>query len=632
MEMKTPQQILHAEEQWRNALIWLGSLTAIGFSAWYWVGLPTHQYTKFTAATMVAAVLGFLFVLVYEITKLLMAKSGQARKSLLFFVGFSIITAVGTHMSSEQAITEEKASKSAVLNTALDGMKEAQQQAAAYGYAKSFDLDQLHAKKDALLKQKAVDAKGKETDYTVGFVVSKGWKSYASYADQVKSIDDDIRAKQLYDGSQAALASSSSTAQATNATQSTEANWLMQLVGSLMLLFFPGIEKINVWATFVFYAFASALLELSLIRNGERLGVICKVLYGFNPTNLDEIDAIVLAQRAEAPALPAPAAPALAAPNHVDTPTNTNTLDTVSTRVDTPDANRVDTPDVDDSIAAQIEAALSVHDQEEPSKPAITLPEILRSIIPQIWSMVQSGALPSTRNSISSTSIRLIDELENEYEMPIINYQQAVDIVYSKIKTMQLDAQTAAAAKAAKAPTPPPQRETFAIASAQADNEPPRRPMVFVDTNSIPTVYTPVATALPIAPTAMEESVLNRVDTPNANRVDTPTRPIIDTPAPHADTLDVDAETRTRAIGIIWDAIDRGIVTRISQRDSSQCQTALKAHEIGKSNPARRAILNFVFDALAKEGVLTSNPDYTESGCGKPEWLINQDRTIRYNQ
>jgi hypothetical protein len=232
----------------------------MGFSGWFWIGLPTQNYTLWTIPALTGAVLSAMFVFAYEQTKASMAESGDVKKVALLFIGFSMITAVGTHMHNEQEITEKKMQNSTIFNTAIVSVKESDAMIREFAYAAAFDVAALEAEKskkvDALLATEAMNAEGKPSGGTVAAMMNKG-KSYAHYkvtlAELKKAYDDKINAKQKYDSAVNARKSGSNNAQSLDATETAEANWLFQVFGMILQLFFGKLEKINVWAGFVFF-------------------------------------------------------------------------------------------------------------------------------------------------------------------------------------------------------------------------------------------------------------------------------------------------------------------------------------------------------------------------------------------
>ncbi|MEB4591231.1 hypothetical protein VSS37_09605 [Candidatus Thiothrix sp. Deng01] len=89
-------------------------------------------------------------------------------------------------------------------------------------------------------------------------------------------------------------------------------------------------------------------------------------------------------------------------------------------------------------------------------------------------------------------------------------------------------------------------------------------------------------------------------------------------------------KVRDHALVLIWKGVDKGEINRVSVSDKGACQAVLRDNGIGKSNTPRRDILDFVFDSLSREGVISQNPEYTDQKCGKDKWLINPNRSIKY--
>lgn len=602
MKEKTPRQILIEELGHHQTLILLATVSAFGFSAWYWTSLPTHQYTKFDAPALFAAFLGLCFVAVYEFTKLMAAKKGHGNKFFMAFVVFSIVTGVGTHMHSEQSATEEKMSNSALFNTSLDNIKQADAMQREYAFAANFDVAALEKEKaekvDALLASEAIKADGKPSGNTVGAVISKGWKSYAHYKTQLDelkaSYDQKIQAKQKYDSAVNARANGETNAKNTDGTETAEASWLIQIIGQILGLF--GItEKTNAWSSFVLYLFATIILEMTVRFNGKQISEIRKKLYGFDP---DDIQSINL-EPAEL---------------------------TQEKHMGMTDDSAITTPTT--------------------AKPVMRSQEATEHALKTIRNMTNSGALPISRNHIISATRVECSRLAKTHNMPDMDHEAAGMWIYNVLKK-ERDAMQTAAPQPLHTPTPNISMATVASANADPVGGEPRRPIGFVQTDKpkaeaiyplpLPEadrVETRVETVQPPS----SEPVYNRVDTVQhapCNRVDTVQHGQADTVANTVNAPDVaeqqtDSETVSNAIAIIWQGIDNNTIQRISVRDSSQCQAALKKNGIGKSNPQRRNILAVVFDALAKEGVITKNPEYTNSQSGKPEWLTNPTRKLKY--
>lgn len=661
---KTPRQILREELSYHQMLILGATISAFGFSAWYWTSLPTHGYTKFDAPALFAAFLGLCFVAVYEFSKLMAAKRGNhSNKFFIAFVVFSILTGVGTHMNSEQGATEEKMNRSALFNRELANIDQANAQIREYAYAASYDISSLEADRDTavqkFLAQPALQSNGKESGVTVGAAISKGWKSYRHYNDQLadlkKQYDSKIDAAKLYASAKAAVDGSSSAATNTNATETAEASWLIQIIGQILSLF--GINtKVNAWSSFVLYLFATIILEMTVRFNGGEIRKIRRQLYGYDISNLDQLsdfDATTVAlHKLEREAVK---------------------LQREEKRMQENKEEYLDwvTPENRDPANKNPEETQTQGAPAVPEKPAMSGQQATLHVLEMLRNMTQSGALPLTRNHIATATRIEYKRLDKQHDLPAgIDTDAAAVWMYDTLAAER------DAAKPAAAPTRPETAisPTVAIASAaDRDAQPERRRAGFVDTDNRPRAELPqqphpngtglhspaLGSAEAIYPLNLEtkpapaervaERVADRVETtpaPSSNRVDTvqhaqntrvdtvqhgsaDTVTRFDQHAEQKPNVD-DGETLKNAIAVIWKGIDNGAISRISVRDNSQCQAALKGHKIGKSNPARRELLAMVFDALGKEQVITRNPEYTDSSCGKSEWLINPARTLKY--
>jgi len=635
MKEKTPRSIITEELGHHQTLILLATISAFGFSAWYWTSLPTHGYTKFDAPALFASFLGLCFVAVYEFSKLMAAKKGHSNRFFMAFVVFSILTGVGTHMHSEQGATEEKMSNSALFNTSLDNIKQADAIQREYAYAAGFDVAALEkekaAKVDALLASEAMKADGKPSGNTVGAVISKGWKSYAHYKTQLDELksgyDQKIQAKQKYDSAINARSNGEANAKNTDGTETAEASWLIQIIGQILGLF--GItEKTNAWSSFVLYLFATIILEMTVRFNGKQISEIRKKLYGFDPDDIQSINLDEPTKTMQTPiahAAPAQIAPPAPEPQQAPAPAPT-----------------------------------------APAKPAMRSQEATERALNTIRNMTNSGALPISRNHIISATRVEFSRLAKTHDLPDMDHEAAGMWIYNVLKKEQAAMQPAAAPQPQHTPTP--SISMAAVASANADPvaDEPRRPIGFVQTDKptaeFPTdqrkdgtgINSPVlgkaeaifplplpapdrveAVQPPPASTLVDTLVepcrqppCNLVDNPQqgqANKVDV--QPQQGEQKPNQDT---EADNQNRALDIIWKGIDKGIIDKVSVSDNGKCQAALKGHNIGKSNPQRRDLLAWVFDALNKEGVITANPEYTDPKCGRDKWLINPNRSIKY--
>ncbi|UJS26247.1 hypothetical protein [Thiothrix winogradskyi] len=648
IQEKTPRQILLEDLSHHQLLMKLATISAFGFSAWYWTSLPTHGFTRFDIPAIFAAVLGLFFVATYEFTKLMAAKKGHSNKFFMTFVAFSIITGVGTHMHSEQGATEEKMANSSLFNTSLENIKQADAQAREFAYAAAFDVAALEKERDAkvnaLLQSPAMKADGQPSGSTVAAVISKGWKSYSHYKTQVEelkaSYNEKINAKNKYDAATKSRSSGESNAKNTDGTETAEASWIIQIIGQILGLF--GVtEKINVWSGFVIYLLATIVLEMTIRFNGKEILSIREQL---DATSNHSIKPSPVAEQQYDESIGLP---------------------------------------VDYAVKAEREAEHAAKQQAEkqqeqaPALPFMSHNEIGRHCYKVITSMVNSGALPLTQNHIKSAAKVELSRLSKTHQLEYSDYEKYGAWIYNELKKERDEMQALAQQAKQSAPalhTSAPVMSavvTDAPPAPQPDPTPVTRPIGFVQTDNkqapvaqLPAdqhkdgtgIHSPaLGKAEAIYPLPLPEPT--RVD----NRVEAVQPPPSDPVANHVDMVQhghdnhVDmvqhgqtnmvpntvqhgeqkpnndqSDMENRALEIIWKGIDQGIVQRISVTDNGQCAVALKGHSIGKSNPQRRTILAFVFDALAREQVLTKNPEYTDSSCGKPEWLINPSRRIKY--
>ena len=107
----------------------------------------------------------------------------------------------------------------------------------------------------------------------------------------------------------------------------------------------------------------------------------------------------------------------------------------------------------------------------------------------------------------------------------------------------------------------------------------------------------------------------------------------VDTQQHAANTQKAEADdTQKAALATIWQAIDKDEITKISKRDEGEIHLLLKEKKFGSTNESRRALVNFVIDALFREKVLMKNPQWKDgqSNGNIPEFVINQERPIRY--
>ena len=621
-------------------LIRILTYTAMGFSGWFWIGLPTHNYTLWTIPALTGAALSAMFVFAYEQTKASMAESGDVKKVALLFIGFSMITAVGTHMHNEQNITEKKLQNSAIFNTAIVSVKESDSMIREYAYAAAFNVAALEAEKakqvDVFLKQEALNAAGKPSGNTIGAMMDKG-KSYAQYktqlADLKKSYDEKIHAKQKYDSAVAARQSGSTNAQSLDATETAEANWLFQVFGMILELFLGKLASINVWASFVFFFVASLVVEFGIMYHGKKIHGKKIILYGFDPSDINSVVAYSARQSIEHN--PAPAIEQ--APATVETPA----IAAIETNSPLHDAHVNEFNNQPVAIETPVIAEIEPTPAPVPALPFMSIKDTGRHCYKIISNMVNSGALPLTKNHIISAARIEFTRLSKTHELESTNHENAGTWIYNElVKERNTIQQLAQQAKQTPAPAPvmatAQASAPVMMSSALADDQPISRPIGFhakydtasaIATPRVDTVHTPPA-----------DTVYNRVDTVQhapSTRVDTVQHGQANTVSNTVNTPDIadqyaDTQTTELAIAAIWKGIDNGTINRISVRDNGQCQQTLKANTIGKSNPHRRLILQFVFDALNRENVLTRNPEYTGSESGKAEWLINQTRSIKY--
>lgn len=652
MKSTSVNEIIEQSLKHNILLIRILTYTAMGFSGWFWIGLPTHNYTLWTIPSIAGAILSAMFVFAYEQTKAAMAEAGDVKKVALLFIGFSMITAVGTHMHNEQEITEKKMQGSTMFNTAIKSVEQSDAMIREYSYAAAFDAQALEAEKnkkvDAFLKQEALNAAGKPSGNTVGAMMEKG-KSYVQYKTQLaelkKSYDDKIQAKQKYDSAVNARKDGTNNANSLDATETAEANWLFQVFGAILELIFGKIEKINVWAGFVFYFASSLVVEFGIMYHGNKIHEKKIILYGFDPSDINSVVEYAKTHKIE------------------HTPLLEKAIES------TEYAEPVAINQADETPAEQ-----AVETIETPTLPLMSITEIGRHCYKVISSMVNAGALPLTQKHINGICRSEFNKLSKTHALESSDFEKCGAWIYKEL-IKERDMQTAnqqtntrpapladthispAVAASVQQPiiasAPAPTVATVATAEL---TDAPRRFVGFVQTDK----HSPIlgkaeeiyplqlpatdraATRVEAVHTPPADTVHNRVDTVQhapCNRVDTVQHGQVDTVANTVNTAintpdmtdqPADAAENELAISVIWKGIDNGAINRISVRDNSQCQTALKGHSIGKSNPQRRTILQFVFDALGKEGVLIRNPEYTGSESGKAEWLINPNRTIKY--
>jgi hypothetical protein len=346
------------------------------------------------------------------------------------------------------------------------------------------------------------------------------------------------------------------------------------------------------------------------------------ILYGFDPSDINSVVAYSARQQMEQ----APMQPALEqAP-----------IAAIEKTIEESPLHDTHVNEFNNQPVAAIETieAIEVEPTPAPALPFMSIKETGRHCYKRISAMVNSGALPLTKNHITSAVRIEMNMLAKTNTLESYNHEKCATWLYGELVTERNAAQ--AAAQQAKQPQIPAvslntSAPVMSAAAYNDDAETTRRPIGFIQSgyisNRVDAVHTP--------PT---DTVSNRVDTvqhTQSTRVDTVQHGHADTLVNTVNTPDMtdqyaDTNTTELAISAIWKGIDNGTITRISIRDSGQCQSTLKGHSIGKSNPHRRLILQFVFDALAKEGVLIRNPEYNGSESGKAEWIINQNRNIKF--
>jgi hypothetical protein len=271
---------------------------------------------------------------------------------------------------------------------------------------------------------------------------------------------------------------------------------------------------------------------------------------------------------------------------------------------------------------AKHEAGEVFNDSPTPSRPTLRPQEATVLALNVIRNMTNSGALPLSRNHIISATRVEFSRLAKAHDLPDMDHEAAGMWIYNVLKKEQTDKP--------KAEFPADQRKDgTGIHSPVLGKSEAIFPLPLPAPDRVEAVQPPPASTL--VDTLVEpcrQPPCNLVDNPQqgqANKVaeqgqQGEQKPNIDDVATH----------QNRALDIIWQGIDKGIIDKVSVSDTGKCQRYLKGHGIGKSNPQRRELLTWVFDALNKEGVITENPEYTDPKCGRDKWLINQNRSIKY--